>query len=257
MEKPCLGEPGTSPSALKTCEHDEDGKVEDGTPLRIVQTFCDTTNTEPRLPSSSGSRDLFPLGRNPQHVLPRQGYSRRVETFRRCVVCLELALWKTRAALLGTQSDAGCLCGAGGQPGLCDAGRNCPSSVCQLLQRPYPRSYGVFDAYDSGAGSSTLASLSIPKLSLPVDATGACCLLSVLPDSAKRYHGEPERRVKDAMQSAQVMSPVPEPYFDLVLVHRRRTYLELVRLLAQRSMARFTPEPRQRVGLCAVRKDDS
>ena len=43
------------------------------------------------------------------------------------------------------------------------------------------------DAYDSGAGSSALASPSFPKLSLPVNATGACCLLSVLPDSAKRY----------------------------------------------------------------------
>ena len=38
---------------------------------------------------------------------------------------------------------------------------------------------GGLDAYDSGAGSSTLASLSIPKLSLPVDSTGACCLLCV------------------------------------------------------------------------------
>ena len=49
------------------------------------------------------------------------------------------------------------------------------------------------DAYD------TLASLSVPKRSLPVDATGACCLLSVLPDSAKRYLREPKRMVNDAM----------------------------------------------------------
>ena len=85
---------------------------------------------------------------------------------------------------------------------------------------------------DRCAGSSTLASLSIPKLSLPVDATGACCLLSVLPDSAKRYLREPERMVNDAMRGAQVMSLVPEPYFDPVLVHWRRTHLELVSLLA-------------------------
>ena len=107
------------------------------------------------------------------------------------------------------------------------------------------------DAYDSGAGSSTLASLSIPKLS-PVDATDACCLLSVLPDSAKRYLREPERMVNDAMQGAHVMSL----YFDPVSVHRRRTYLELVRLLAQRGMVRLTLEPKERVGLFAVSKDD-
>ena len=112
------------------------------------------------------------------------------------------------------------------------------------------------DACDSGTGSSTLASLSIPKLSLPVDATGACCLPSVLPDSAKRYLREPERMVNDAMQGAQVMWPVPEPYFDLVLVHRQRTYLELVRLLARRGIVRFALEPKERVGLFAVRKDD-
>ena len=62
--------------------------------------------------------------------------------------------------------------------------------------------------------------------------------------------------VNDAMQGAQVMSLVPEPYFDLVLVHRRRTYLELVRWLAQRGMVRFPLEPEERVGLFAVRKDD-
>ena len=112
------------------------------------------------------------------------------------------------------------------------------------------------DAFDSGAGSSTLASLSFPKLSLPVDATGACCLLSVLPDSAKRCLMEPERTVNDAMQGAQVMSPVLEPCFDPVSLHRRLTYLELVRLLAQRGMVRFTLEPKERVDLFAVRKDD-
>ena len=69
------------------------------------------------------------------------------------------------------------------------------------------------DAHDSGAGSSTLASIRIPKPSLPVDATGACCLLSVLPDSAGRCLREPERMVNDAMHCAQVMSTDPEPYF--------------------------------------------
>ena len=60
------------------------------------------------------------------------------------------------------------------------------------------------DAYDRGAGSSTLASLSISKVSLPVDATGACCLFSVLPDSAGRHLREPERMVNDAMCSGDV-----------------------------------------------------
>ena len=99
-------------------------------------------------------------------------------------------------------------------------------------------------AFHSGARSSTLASLSIPKLSLPVDATGACCLLSVLPDSAGRYLRDPERMVNDAMHCAQVMSTAPEPYFDPMLVRRRRTYLGLVRLLARRGMVRFTLEPK-------------
>ena len=52
------------------------------------------------------------------------------------------------------------------------------------------------------------------------------------------------------------MSLVREPYFDPVLVHRRRTYLELVRLLAQRGKVRFTLEPTERICLFAVCKDD-
>ena len=83
-------------------------------------------------------------------------------------------------------------------------------ALCKVLRS--------LDACDSGAGSSTLASLSIPKLSLPVDAVGACCLFSVLPDSAGRYLREPERMVNDAMRCAQVMSTALEPYFDPVLV---------------------------------------
>ena len=62
--------------------------------------------------------------------------------------------------------------------------------------------------------------------------------------------------VNDAMHCAQVMSSAPEPYFDPVLVQRRRTCLELVRLLARRCMVRFTLEPKEKVGLFAVRKDD-
>ena len=68
--------------------------------------------------------------------------------------------------------------------------------------------------------------------------------------------GEPERMVNDGMHYAQVMSSAPVPYFDPVLVHRGRTFLELVRLLARRGMVRFTLEPKEKVGLFAVRKDD-
>ena len=107
---------GRDPSSDRsdTLRHDEIGTGDQNANAR----------DQPRLPFCSGSRDLFPLGRNPQHVLPSQGYFRRVETLRgrRCVVCLELALWKTRDVLLCTHSDAGRLCGAGGQPSLCDAG---------------------------------------------------------------------------------------------------------------------------------------
>ena len=41
---------------------------------------------QPRLPVSSGSRDLFPLGRDPHHALPPEGCAQRVETLRRHVV---------------------------------------------------------------------------------------------------------------------------------------------------------------------------
>ena len=75
------------------------------------------------------------------------------------------------------------------------------------------------DAHDSGAGSSTLASLNIPKLSLAVDATGACCLLSVLPHSAECHLREPEHMVDDVLHCAQVLSTAPELHFDPVLVH--------------------------------------
>ena len=62
--------------------------------------------------------------------------------------------------------------------------------------------------------------------------------------------------VDDAMHCAQVMCTASEPYFDPVLVHRRRTYLELVRLLVRRGVVRFTLEPKEKVGLFAVRKAD-
>ena len=62
--------------------------------------------------------------------------------------------------------------------------------------------------------------------------------------------------VADAMLGAQELLWAPEPYFDPVLTHRRRTCVELVRLLARRGTVRFTVEPKERVGLFAVRKDN-
>ena len=72
-------------------------------------------------------RVLFPLGRNPQHVLPSQGYFRRVETLRGHLVDDALSALNWLSGKRGpfsfcTHSDAGRLCGAGGQPSLCDAG---------------------------------------------------------------------------------------------------------------------------------------
>ena len=64
--------------------------------------------------------------------------------------------------------------------------------------------------------------------------------------------------VNDAIHCAQVMSTAPEPYFDPVLVHRRRTYLELVCLLARRGMVRFTLEPKEKSrSLCGPQNKDS
>ena len=111
-------------------------------------------------------------------------------------------------------------------------------------------------SYDSCAVSSTLSSLNISNLSLPVDATRARSLLSMLPDCAERYLREPERMVPDAMHGAQELLLAPEPYFDPVPTHRRRTYVDLVRLLARPGTVRFTLEPEERVGLFAVRKDN-
>ena len=72
-------------------------------------------------------------------------------------------------------------------------------------------------------------------------------MLSVLPDSAGRHLREPERMANEAMHCAQVMSTAPETYFELVLMHCRRTYLELVRLFARRGMVRFTLEPEEKM----------
>ena len=230
-----------------------------GSSLAAVPRAMTSPKEQPQLPFSSGSRDLFPLVRDLHRVLPLKVILTCGDIAPplggRRVVRFELDLWETRAGSFYTQSDAGRLCGAGGCPGVFDAGRFVHRR-CANFCRGLVQGLTDLDAYDSGAGSSTLASLSIPKLSLPVDATGACCLLSVLPDSAGRYLREPERMVKDAMHCAQVMSTAPEPYFDPVLVHRRRTYLELVRLLVRRGTVRFTLEPKDKVGLFAVRKDD-
>ena len=102
------------------------------------------------------------------------------------------------------QPDAGRLCGAGGLPSLYDAGR-CVHRRCGNFCRGLVQVLTGLDANDTGAGSSTLVSLRKSNLSLPVDATGACSLFSVLADSAGRYLREPERMITDAMYCAQVL----------------------------------------------------
>ena len=222
LEKPSLGEPGTSQSELKPYEHDEDVKVEDGTLLRIVHAHCDTKKTKPEarlqmleISLVSHLVPLFPFGRDPKHFLARQGYSRRVETPRRHLVddALSALNWLSvqRGPLSFAHNPMQDACVARVDNLACAMLGGVPNSA-QALSKV---SQGL-DAYDSGAGSSTLASRSFPKLSLPVDATGSCCLLSVLPDSAKRYRREPERMVNDAIPCSKVMSQVPESYFDPV-----------------------------------------
>ena len=79
----------------------------------------------------------------------------------------------------------------------------------------------------------------------------------MLPDFAERYLRESGRMVTAAVHGCQELFSAPEPYFDPLLHHRRRTCVELVRLLARRGMVRFTLEPKEKVGLFAVRKDSS
>ena len=207
-----------------------------GRSLRIVQTLCDTTKSGPEIRLQmleiSLVSHLIPVRVISSHwdeiLSMSQGYSRRVETLRRHLVDDALS------SLNWPSGKRGPLSFAHNQMQDAHVAR-VDNQACAMLGEisivGVPTSAEALskvlrglDAYDSGAGSSTLASPSFPKLSLPVDATGACCLLSVLPDSAKRCLREPERMVNDAMQGAQVMSLVPEPYFDQVLVHRRRTY---------------------------------
>ena len=92
------------------------------------------------------------------------------------------------------------------------------------------------DAYDTGAGSSTLASPQYTEAVASSRCHGSLLLAICVARLSGRYLREPELMVNDAMHCAQVMSAAPEPYFEPVLVHRRRTHLELVRLLARRGM---------------------
>ena len=103
---------------------------------------------QPRLPFRSGSRDLFPLGRDPHHALPPKGYAQRVETLRRHLVddALSALNWlfgkREPAPYARIQMQDACVARVETLR-VFDAWRCCPQSVCQLLQRPCPRSCGV------------------------------------------------------------------------------------------------------------------
>ena len=202
---------------------------------------------QPRLTYSAGSRDLFPLERDPQRDLPPKGYSRCVETLRRHLVddALSALNWLSgkRSHFQFHASRCKTFAWRGRTPSLVRCWGVCGHRRCAnfLLERPFPRSYG-------SRHLSQWCGIFHTSLPQNIDAVassrchGACSLLSVLPDSAGRYLMEPERMITDSMLCAQVLP-------------RRRTYLELIRLLARRWMVRFTLEPKERVGLFAVRKD--
>ena len=155
-----------------------------GSSLAAIPRAVRSPKEQPRLPFRSCSRDLFPLTRDPHRALPLVGSTHLVDD---TLSTLNWLSGKREPAPFARKSDARRLCGAGGYPGEFDAGSNVTTVGVPTSAEPLSKVLRGLDAYDSGAGSSTLASLSCPKLSLPVDATGACCLLSMLPDSAGRY----------------------------------------------------------------------
>ena len=183
------GNQGRPPSELKTCEHDEDAKVEDGTPLRIVETFCDTMKSGPEIRLQMLEigfvSHLVPVRVISSHwdeiiskSRPSQGYPRRVETFRRHLVD------DASSATTWPSGKRGLLSFAHNQmQGACVA-RVDNQARAMLVEisivgvpvsaEALPEVLRGLDAYDSGARSSTLSSLCFPKLPLPVDATGAC-----------------------------------------------------------------------------------
>ena len=57
-----------------------------GSSLAAVIRVSRTRGDQPRLRYSAGSRDLFPLVRDPQRSLPPRGFTRRVERLRRRLV---------------------------------------------------------------------------------------------------------------------------------------------------------------------------
>ena len=132
---------------------------------------------QPQLPFSSGSRDLFPLMRDPHRALPLRGYAKRVETLRRHLVddALCALTWlsgkREPAPFARNQMQDACVA-------------RVDSLACSMLvdvstvgvptsAEALSKVLRGLDACDSGAGSSTSASLSKPKLSLPVDSAGA------------------------------------------------------------------------------------
>ena len=67
-------------------------------PLPQQRRAWRTPGEQPRLPRSAGTRDLYPLAREPQRSLPPRGCTRRVETLRRHLVddALSALNWLSR-----------------------------------------------------------------------------------------------------------------------------------------------------------------
>ena len=173
-----------------------------GLSLAAVPRAMRSSEEQPRLLFSSGSSDLHPLMRDPHRAVPR------VETLRRHLVddALSALNWLSgkRELAPSARNQMQDACVARVDTLACSTVGDLPTVGVPTSAEAFSKVLRGLDPYDSDAGSSTLAPLRIPKLSLPVDATGACCSLSVLPDSARRYLRKPERLVIHAMCCAHV-----------------------------------------------------
>ena len=178
-----------------------------GSSLAAVPRAMRSPEEQPRLPYSSGSRDLFPLMRDPHRALPLKGHAQRVETLRRRLVddALSALNWlsgkREPASFARNQVQDACVarvdtlaCSMLGD--LFTVGVPTSAEALSNVSRG-------LDACDSGAGSSTLAALSLPKLSLChgslLFALCVARLSRALPQGARAHGGR-----RDALCSGDV-----------------------------------------------------
>ena len=127
---------------------------------------------QPRLPFSSGSRDLFPLMRDPQgsrdlfplmrdphRALPFEGYTQRVETLRRHLVddALSAPHWLSgkREPALSARSQMQDACVARVDTLACSMLGELSTVGVPTSAEALSKVLQGLDAYDSGGGSST------------------------------------------------------------------------------------------------------